>query len=76
MGPEQARLIDRLCNDPNRKLVNFDIFPGEQKCTAEELCAEINRALDQVENGTAIPGPPFCSQQEPIDVRELVRKFT
>lgn len=74
MGPEQKRLIDRLCNDPKRKLLNFDIFPGERKCTAEELCAEVNRALDQVDSGEVQPGPAPCSR-ETVDVREFIKQF-
>lgn len=52
-GSEQTRLMDRLFNDPTRKLLNFSITPGEQRCTAEELCAEINSAMDQVDSGRA-----------------------
>ena len=55
MGPEQKRLIDRRCNDPHRRLVNFNIFPGERQCTAEELCAELNSAFDQVDSGASVP---------------------
>lgn len=55
---EQERLIDRLFNNPQRKLLNFSIFRGEKPCTAEELCAAINSALDQVENGTGVEGFP------------------
>lgn len=52
-GPEYKRLIDRLFNNPNYKLCNFSITPGERHCTAEELCAEVNKALDQIERGEA-----------------------
>jgi hypothetical protein len=79
MGPEQTRLIDRLCNDPERRLLHFNIFPGERAhlCTSEELCAEINSALDQVENGTAVGSShPVELGVEPIDVREFVRNLS
>jgi hypothetical protein len=49
MGPEQQRLMDRLFNDPTRKLLNFKITPGDKPSTKEELCAEINKALDERE---------------------------
>lgn len=55
---ELERLVDRLCNDPKRKLLNFHVTRGESDCTAEELAAEINRALDQVDNGTTVRGLP------------------
>lgn len=73
MGPEERRLIDRLCNDQSHKLVNFNIFPGDRshKCTTEELCAEINKAFDQVESG-AVQGSPHPAERDvpQIDVRE------
>ncbi|HZS57580.1 MAG TPA: hypothetical protein VFA65_24480 [Bryobacteraceae bacterium] len=78
MGPEQTRLIDRLCNDPERKLLNFNIFPGDRRCTPEELCAEVNKALDQIERGNYEEVRydfPEKSGVEPIDVREFVRNL-
>lgn len=76
-GPEQKRLMDRLFGDPTRRCLNFNIFPGERahECTAEELCAEINKALDQVESGEAAPGPPASSGVEPRDVREWLKEL-
>jgi hypothetical protein len=53
MGPEQTRLMDRLFNDPTYKLRNFHVTRGEKPCTAEEICGEINKALDEVESGRA-----------------------
>ena len=41
---EKERLLDRLFNDPNRRLLNFHVTRGDAPCTEEELCAEINRA--------------------------------
>jgi hypothetical protein len=76
IGPEQKRLTERLFGDPNRQTRNFNIFPGERRCTPEELCREINSALDQIENGTAemVEYPPD-SEVEPIDVLEFVAKM-
>lgn len=54
MRPEQTRLMARLFDDQSRKLINFKISRGEEPCTAEQLCAEINSALDQVESGKAV----------------------
>jgi hypothetical protein len=45
-GPEEQRLMDRLFNDPKRKLINFNITPGERRVTREELCAVLNQMLD------------------------------
>ncbi len=76
MGPEQTRLLDRLFGDPKRKTLNFNIFPGERahECTAEELCAEINKALDQVDSGESQPtSEPVVSGVEPRDVRQWMR---
>lgn len=53
IGPEQARLLDRLFNDPTRKTRNFHVTPGDGTFTAEELCAQINSAMDQVERRRA-----------------------
>ena len=53
MGPEQKRLMDRLFNDPTRKLRNFHITPGDKPATSEEICAEVNKAMDEVERRRA-----------------------
>lgn len=70
-GPEQKRLMDRLFGDPARRCLNFNIFPGERahECSAEELCAEINKALDQVESGEAVPGP-HITLESPMNAAE------
>jgi hypothetical protein len=78
MGPEQTRLMDRLFGDPDRRCLNFNIFPSERahECTAEELCAEINKAFDQVESGEAQPTKdPVDSGVEPRDVREWLKEL-
>lgn len=78
MGPEQKRLMDRLFNDPTRKLRNFSITPGDKPCTAEQLCAEINKAMDEVErriaSGDLGDNPPLSGRPK-IDVRDLVAKL-
>lgn len=51
MGPEQKRLMDRLFNDPKRKLINFNIFPGDKPATAEQICEQVNLAMDALEKG-------------------------
>lgn len=50
---EKDKLLNRLFGDPEKKALNFNIFPGENihKYTTEEVCAEINKAMDQLENG-------------------------
>ena len=55
MGPEQERLAKRLFEDPSRKTLNFGITPGAKPATAEELCAEVNKALDEMERFNALP---------------------
>lgn len=50
---EKARLIDRLFNNPDFKLRNIHISRGDKPCTAEQLCAEINKALDDIASGAA-----------------------
>jgi hypothetical protein len=72
MGPEQKRLMDRLFNDPTRKLVNFKLTPGDDPCTAEELCAEINKTMDERESGRLQPTGPVRSKQTPVNVREWI----
>lgn len=51
---EVDRLTDRLCNDPNRSLRNFQITRGNGAATAEQLAAAVNAALDQVRDGTRL----------------------
>jgi hypothetical protein len=68
---ELERLVDRLCNDPKRKLLNFHVTRGEAVCTVEELCAELNSALDQVESGQATRGAPK-SGLAPMTVDEFL----
>lgn len=55
VGIEQERLKKRLFEDPSRKLLNFGITPGDNPFTAEELCGEINKAMDQVEDFRSLP---------------------
>ena len=69
MGPEQKRLTDRLFNDPERRTLNFKITPGERRVSSEELCAEINKALDDIESGNAEEVGPIDSGLEPFDTR-------
>lgn len=71
MGPEQTRLMDRLLNDPTRKLLNFKFSPGDKSSKPEEVCTELNKALDEVENGLA-PSGPAVSGKPRVNVRELV----
>jgi hypothetical protein len=50
---ESQKLIDRLCNNPEKKLVNFhvDWGPEAHKLSVEERAKVINDVLDQIENG-------------------------
>jgi len=59
MGPQQERLMKRLFDDPNRKIRNFDIYPGTRQATAEEICEQINKAMDEVERGEATEIDPM-----------------
>ena len=56
-GPEEARLIKRLFenDDPSKNVLNFHVSWGDDahKVTREQRAAQINSALDQIENGTA-----------------------
>jgi hypothetical protein len=74
IGPEQQRLMDRLFNDPSRRLMNFNVFPGEERVTAEELCAELNSAFDQVDKQREVDKQrgPVRSNRPAIDVAEMV----
>lgn len=46
MGPEQERLMKRLFENPDRKLINLKLFRGDKPATAEQICAELNKMLD------------------------------
>lgn len=46
MGPEQERLRDRLIESGTR---NFKIFRGDKPASPEEICKQVNDALDEIE---------------------------
>jgi len=74
-GPEQQRLMDRLFNDPTRKILNFKMTRGDGSFTAEELCAQVNSAMDQVERRRAagdLGDGPVRTGKPSVDLRELV----
>lgn len=75
MGPEQKRLMDRLFNDPTRKLRNFSVTPGDKPCTPEELCGEINKAMDEIERrraaGELSDSPPMSGRPR-VNLRDLL----
>lgn len=76
MGPEQQRLMDRLFNDPTRKLRNFHVTPGDGCFTAEQICAGVNTAMDQVERRRAagdLGDGPVSTGKPRIDLRKLLR---
>ena len=76
MGPEQQRLMDRLFGDPDRSVRNFKLTLGDKPSTAEEICAEVNKAMDEVERRRQAGEPddgPARSSKEPVNVRELSR---
>jgi hypothetical protein len=78
MGPEQQRLMDRLFGDPTRRARNFKITPGDQPCTKEELCAEINKAMDEVERRRAAGDRgdgPVRTKKPPRNVADIVREL-
>lgn len=75
MTPEKDRLMKRLFEDPTRRLVNFKISPGDSPGTSEQLCAEINGAMDQVEQRRAagdMGDGPIRTGKPRINLRELL----
>ena len=52
-GPEQKKLTDRLFGDPTRKAKNFKFTVGDGNPTPEQVCGEINKAMDEVERHRA-----------------------
>jgi hypothetical protein len=69
---QREKLLDRLFGNPNVKVVNFKIDRGERPASAEEICRQINGALDQVESGEIVPTDDFPEDDEAtIDVREI-----
>ncbi len=75
MGPEQQRLMDRLFNDPTRTTRNFHLTPGDKPATAEQICGEVNKAMDEIErrraDGTLSDDPPMSGRPR-VNLRELV----
>jgi hypothetical protein len=67
--------MDRLFNDPTRKLLNFHIAPGDKPVTAEQICGEVNKAMDEVERRKAAGdfGDGAVKTGRPqVNVRDLV----
>lgn len=78
MGPEQQRLMDRLFNDPTRKLVNFKMSRGDILATKEQICAEVNKAMDQVERRRAagdLGDGPARTEKPSVNILQLVSEF-
>lgn len=67
--------MKRLFDDPSRTLRNFKITPGDKPSTAEELCGEVNKAMDEIERrlaaGTLTDEPPLTGKPR-VDLRTLV----
>jgi hypothetical protein len=78
IGPEQQRLYDRLFGDPSRKIRNFNFTVGDGAPTPEQLCGEINKALDEVERRKALglpdDGPPK-SMREPQHIDDFLAEM-
>lgn len=70
--PEQYRLRERLFGYPNRRLLNFQITRGDGPATTEEICGELNRAMDEREAGRLVATGPARCRKPPVNVRELV----
>lgn len=68
---EQDRLMARLFDNSDFKLRNFHVTRGHGPCTKEELCAEINSALDQGIDGSAPRSKSFDDDCLETDVRTL-----
>lgn len=75
IGPEQQRLTDRLFNDPNRRTLNFHIFPGDFPGSAEELCCEINSSFDRIESGESKPCGPPTTGLAPMSVDDFLESI-
>jgi hypothetical protein len=56
---ERERLLDRLFGNPNVKVANFKIDRGDRPASAEEICRQINGALDDIESGKTVPTDDF-----------------
>jgi hypothetical protein len=75
MGPEQERLMDRLFNDPTRELLNFHVWSGDKAATSEQICAEVNKAMDQSERRRAsgdFGDGPVKTGKPRVNLRQLV----
>jgi hypothetical protein len=73
-GPEQAKLLARLFDDPDRKLKAFGVVRGNLPTDPESLCREINRAMDDKEAGRLEVSETFSDSAERVEVVE-VRDF-
>lgn len=61
-----------MFGDPARKTLNFSVFPGDHAASAEEIAAEVNKALDRIAVGDFDVGeldtPPHSGRPQ-VDVR-------
>lgn len=61
-GPEMTKLLDRLFNNPDKKLRNFNVFwgPNSHLLSIEELAKHLNDVQDQVDDGRAVKHDSFA----------------
>jgi len=74
---EVQKLVDRLCNNPEKKLVNFHVSWGPEayKLTPEERAKVLNKALDEAETKREkwTDEPPRTGRKQ-VDVREWLKE--
>lgn len=73
---ELERLFDRLFNDPNKKLVNFNVWWGDKahELTVDQRAKVLNDMLDQEAQGNAC-NLNFEDATPKIDIKEFVKNL-
>lgn len=72
---EKDKLMDRLFNDPTRRLINFNIVRGDGPATEEEICAAVNKSMDESDRRRAagdMGDGPVRTGRPRVDLRGLI----
>ena len=65
-------LLKTLFDDPKRRHINVKFFRGlTESISAEDLCAEANTALFQLENGLLEPHDTIVEEFKQVEAKTL-----
>jgi len=69
-------VLDYLFNDPKRKLVNFDVMPGPNCRTEDDIYRALRSVFEQDQRGELVHSHTFKDvDTDPVDVDEWVKSL-